>query len=135
MIKEFQEFLNRGNVIDLAVAVILGVAFGAIITSLVNDIIMPLIGILIGGIDFTSLVFRFGTAELKYGNFLQAVLNFLLVAIALFLIVRAYNRLKRKEEQKIEEPTETKEVILLTQIRDLLEDGRAPGQRVGERRE
>ncbi len=119
MLREFREFLNRGNVIDLAVAVIIGGAFGLIVTSLVNDIIMPLIGIVIGGIDFTSLMVTVGTAEVRYGNFLQALVNFLIVAWVIFLLLRVYNRFKRKEEVK-EEAVINEEVVLLTEIRDLL---------------
>ena len=94
MLKEFKEFVMRGNVIDLAVAVIIGVAFGAIVTSLVNDILMPLIGLVLGGIDFSALAFQVGDAVIKYGAFIQAVINFLIIAFVVFLIVRASNRLK-----------------------------------------
>jgi large conductance mechanosensitive channel len=94
MLKEFKEFVMRGNVIDLAVAVIIGVAFGAIVTSLVNDILMPLIGLLLGGIDFSALAFQVGSAVIKWGAFVQAVINFLIIAFVVFLIVRAINRLK-----------------------------------------
>lgn len=119
MWKEFREFLNRGNVIDLAVAVILGIAFGAIVTSLVNDLIMPLVGIIIGGVDFTKLVLQVGNAQLKYGNFIQAVVNFIIIAFTLFLIVRAINRMQRRQ---VEPPVVVvpQDVILLTEIRDLL---------------
>jgi large conductance mechanosensitive channel len=95
MLKEFREFVMRGNVMDLAVAVIIGVAFGAIITSLVNDIIMPLIGLLMGGIDFSSLSITVGDAVVKYGAFIQAVINFLIVAFVIFMLVRTINRLKK----------------------------------------
>jgi large conductance mechanosensitive channel len=94
MLKEFKEFVMRGNVIYLAVAVIIGVAFGAIVTSLVNDILMPLIGLVLGGIDFSALAFQVGDAVIKYGAFIQAVINFLIIAFVVFLIVRAINRLK-----------------------------------------
>ena len=95
MLKEFREFVMRGNVMDLAIAVIIGVAFGAIITSLVNDIIMPLIGLLMGGIDFSSLSITVGDAVIKYGAFIQAVINFLIVALVMFLLVRTLNRFKK----------------------------------------
>jgi large conductance mechanosensitive channel len=95
MLKEFRDFVMRGNVMDLAVAVIIGVAFGAIITSLVNDIIMPLIGLLMGGIDFSSLSITVGDAVVKYGAFIQAVINFLIVAFVIFMLVRTLNRLKK----------------------------------------
>lgn len=123
MWKEFREFLNRGNVMDLALAVILGAAFGAIVTSLVNDLIMPLVGMILGGIDFTGLVWKVGSAQLKYGSFIQAIVNFLIIAFALFLIVKAYNRMQRKAPEKPAEPTVVvipQDTLLLTEIRDLL---------------
>ena len=121
MWKEFQEFINRGNVIDLAVAVIIGGAFGAIISSLVDDIIMPLIGVLLGGLDFTSLSIQVGEAEILYGNFIQATVNFLIIALTIFLVVRGYNSLQReKEEEPAEPPEPSAEEKLLTEIRDIL---------------
>jgi large conductance mechanosensitive channel len=120
MLKEFREFIMRGNVLDLAVAVILGVAFGAIITSLVDDIIMPLIGILLGGVDFTGLAIQVGNATLTYGNFIQAIINFLIVAFALFLIIKAANRVMRKKVEEPVPPAPTAEEMLLVEIRDLL---------------
>jgi large conductance mechanosensitive channel len=126
VVKEFGEFLKRGNVIDLAVAVILGGAFGAIVNSLVKDLFMPLIGILIGGINFTGLVLKVGSAELMYGNFLQALVNFVLIALALFFVVKAYNTLKRKEKPAAPPPPPAKpeDVLLLAEIRDLLKKER-----------
>jgi large conductance mechanosensitive channel len=97
MFKEFREFAIRGNVIDLAVAVIIGGAFGKIITSLVDDIIMPLIGLLIGGVDFKSLAFQIGSAKVTYGNFVQNVVDFVIIAFVIFLIVRTMNRFKKQE--------------------------------------
>jgi large conductance mechanosensitive channel len=120
VIKEFREFIMRGNVLDLAVAVIIGGAFGAIVTSLVDDIIMPLIGILLGGVDFTSLGLQAGNAILLYGNFIQAIINFLIIAFALFLIIKAANRLMRKKAEAPVPPAPTAEEKLLTEIRDLL---------------
>lgn len=122
MWKEFQEFINRGNVIDLAVAVIIGGAFGAIISSLVDDIIMPLVGVLLGGIDFTSLSVQVGEAEILYGNFIQATVNFLIIALTIFLVVRGYNSLQREqeEEEPAEPPEPSAEEKLLTEIRDIL---------------
>ncbi len=96
MWKEFKNFIMRGNVMDLAVAVIIGAAFGAIVTSLVNDLIMPLIGLLIGGINFSGLSFTLGKAVVKYGTFIQNVVNFLLIAIVIFLLVKGVNSLKKK---------------------------------------
>lgn len=96
MLKEFRDFALRGNVLDLAVAVIIGGAFGKIVSSLVDDIIMPLIGLLIGGIDFNSLAFTIGSAKVKYGTFIQNVVDFIIVAFVIFLIVKAANSLKKK---------------------------------------
>lgn len=128
MIKEFKEFISRGNVIDMAVGVIMGSAFGKIVTSLVNDIIMPLVGVLIGGIDFTSLSFKIQKAEVKYGNFIQNIVDFLIVAICIFIFVKIINKLntidvlhkKKKEETKKEEVKKSNEEVLLEEIRDLL---------------
>lgn len=126
MLKEFKEFISRGNVIDLAVGVIMGGAFGKIVTSLVNDIIMPLVGAIIGGIDFTSLSITIKDSKVMYGNFIQNVVDFLIVAVCIFLMIKLINKLnklhKKKEEIK-EEKIEVKkndEVILLEEIRDLL---------------
>lgn len=95
MLKEFKDFVMRGNVLDLAVAVIIGGAFGKIVASLVNDVIMPFIGILMGGISFTSLEATVGTAVVKYGIFIQTIVDFLLVAFVVFLIVKAANSLRK----------------------------------------
>jgi large conductance mechanosensitive channel len=93
MIKEFRNFIVRGNVLDLAVAVIIGGAFGKIITSLVTDIIMPLIGLLIGGIDFSGLAFTVGKATMTYGNFINNVINFLVIALVIFLLIKIAARI------------------------------------------
>ncbi|MGD8472724.1 MAG: large-conductance mechanosensitive channel protein MscL [Anaerolineae bacterium] len=123
MLKEFKDFINRGNVVDLAVAVIIGGAFGAIITSLVNDIIMPLIGVIIGGLDFASLSIQVDEATILYGSFIQAIVNFLLIALTLFLIVRSFNKLQKEEEAAPAPPPEpSAEEKLLTEIRDLLKE-------------
>ncbi len=124
MWKEFRAFLNRGNVIDLAVAVIIGGAFGAIVKSLVDDIIMPLVGVILGGVDFTSLSVSAGDAEILYGNFIQAIVNFLIIALVLFLVVRSYSNLQRKKEEEVAvaPPEPPADVKLLAEIRDLLKD-------------
>jgi large conductance mechanosensitive channel len=123
MLKEFRDFVNRGNVVDLAVAVIIGGAFGAIITSLVNDIIMPLIGVIIGGLDFARLSIQVGEATILYGSFIQAIVNFLIIAFVLFLIVRSFNKLQKEEEAAPAPPPEpSAEEKLLTEIRDLLKE-------------
>lgn len=122
MLTEFRKFVVRGNVIDLAVAVVIGAAFTAIVNSLINDIIMPAIGVLIGGIDFTGLSLTAGSAVIAYGNFLQAIVNFLLIGLVLFLVVRSVNRFQSKKEEAPPEPSF--EERLLTEIRDLLRANR-----------
>lgn len=121
-IDEFKAFAMKGNVVDLAVAVVIGAAFGKIVSSLVENIITPLIGVLLGGIDFTGFIFTLGDAEMKYGVFLQSVFDFIVIAFAIFLAVKAIKRFQRKEEKKEEakpkEPSE--EVVLLREIRDSL---------------
>ena len=97
MLKEFREFAIRGNVMDLAVAVIIGAAFGKIVTSLVDNILMPLIGLVMGGVDFSGLSFQVGNAVVQWGLFIQSVIDFIIIAFVIFLIVRALNRLKREE--------------------------------------
>ncbi len=125
MIKEFKEFILRGNVMDLAVAVIIGGAFTAIVNSLVNDIIMPVIGVLLGGVDFSSLAVQVGDATITYGNFIQAIINFLLIALVLFLLIRTMNNLSRKKEDTpAPPPGPTAEEKLLAEIRDLLRERR-----------
>ena len=119
--KEFKSFISRGNVVDMAVGVVIGGAFTAIITSLVNDVIMPIIGMVTGGINFSELKATVGSAELCYGNFIQAIVNFLLVALVLFCVIKALNHMKKKEEEKPAEPPKPAEdIVLLTEIRDLL---------------
>lgn len=129
---EFKEFISRGNVMDLAVGVIIGSAFTAIVNSLVNDMLMPVIGLISGGIDFSRLKLVLTPAvgdtpevALCYGSFLQSILNFLLVALALFLLIKALNAFRRKKEEAPapapEPPKPSEEVQLLTQIRDLLQ--------------
>jgi large conductance mechanosensitive channel len=97
MLKEFREFAIRGNVMDLAIAVIIGGAFGKIITSLVNDIIMPLIGLVLGGVNFSELAITVGNAVVRWGAFVQSIIDFLIIAFVIFLLVRAMNRLKKEE--------------------------------------
>ncbi len=120
-IKEFKEFISRGSVIDLAVAVVIGGAFTKIVNSLVDDIIMPIIGVIIGGINFENLMITVGTAEIRYGMFIQAIVNFLLISLVIFSIIKSINQFKKKEEEKPEEPAAPSEdIVLLTEIRDLL---------------
>jgi large conductance mechanosensitive channel len=122
MWKEFREFIMRGNVLDLAVAVIIGAAFTAIVSSLVNDIITPLIGVITGGINFSGLSVQVGQASVAYGKFIQAVINFLIVALVIFLLVRGVNRVQRKfSDPTSPDPAPPPEDIrLLREIRDLL---------------
>jgi len=122
IVKEFREFAVKGNVMDLAVGVIIGAAFGKIVSSLVEDVVMPVFGALMGGLDFSTLAVKIGSATLKYGKFLQTCLDFLIIAWAIFLIVKLVNRLKREEEQPAPAaPAEKpRQEALLEEIRDLL---------------
>ena len=126
MLKEFKEFISKGNVVDLAVGVIIGGAFGKIVTSLVNDIIMPLIGVIIGGINFTNLSIKIGESVIAYGSFIQNIIDFLIIAACIFAFVKFVNKLtnlnkvEAKEEPKKEETKVAEDIKLLTEIRDLL---------------
>ncbi len=119
--KEFVAFISKGNVIDLAVGVVIGGAFGKIVSSLVDDIIMPLVGMLIGGIDFSGLTLTIKDAKLSYGMFIQNIVDFLIVAACIFIFIKIINKFKRKQEETpIEEPKKDEKVVLLEEIRDLL---------------
>ncbi len=128
LVKEFKKFAIRGNMIDMAVGIIVGAAFGKIVSSLVADVIMPPIGVLIGGVDFSELVITLKAASegvdavtLSYGKFLQTSFDFLIIAAAIFFLVKGINTLKRKEEEKPAAPAPTPaDIVLLTEIRDLL---------------
>ena len=120
MAKEFREFAVKGNVMDLAVGVIIGAAFGKIVSSLVEDVVMPVVGSLMGGLDFSTLALRVGSATLKYGKFLQTCLDFLIIAWAIFLIIKLVNRLKREEEKPAAPKAPPRQEVLLEEIRDLL---------------
>lgn len=122
---EFKEFISRGNVLDMAVGIIIGQAFTAIVNSLVNDVLMPLVGMIAGGVNLSDLKVTIGTATLAYGAFLQAIINFLIIAFVIFCIVKSFNTLhdraiKKKPEVK-EEAKPDPQIVLLTEIRDLLE--------------
>jgi large conductance mechanosensitive channel len=121
-LKEFREFAIKGNVVDLAVGVIIGAAFGKIVSSLVADIVMPLVGILINGVQFESLVFLVGEAKVAYGKFIQNVVDFVLVAIVIFLLVKAINHFRRKAEQEPKAAPPPRQEQLLEEIRDLLKN-------------
>jgi len=123
MWNEFKKFAFKGNVVDLAVGVVIGAAFGKIVSSLVKDIITPLLGMVLGGVDFTDLKITFGKSSIMYGNFIQTIFDFLIIAAAIFMFIKVFNKLtsKREEEEKEEElPEPTKEEELLGEIRDLL---------------
>lgn len=133
MLKEFKEFAIKGNVMDLAVAVIIGGAFGKIVSSLVDDLLMPIIGILIGGINFSDLKIiitpqngDIAEVAIRYGAFIQSVVDFLIIAFSIFLIVKLLNASKKKEEKKEEEkaPEPAQDIVLLSEIRDLLKAGK-----------
>lgn len=128
LINEFKAFAMRGNVVDMAVGIIIGAAFGKIVSSFVNDVIMPPIGLLVGGIDFSDLSITLKAATdaapaviLKYGAFINTVIDFIIIAWAIFVVIKAMNSLKKKEEEKPAAPPKPNdEVVLLTEIRDLL---------------
>lgn len=124
---EFKKFISKGNVVDMAVGVIIGGAFGKIVTSLVNDIITPLIGIVIGGLDFSNLSLQIGEAKIAYGSFIQTVIDFLIIALCIFNAIKLFERIKNKGKKKQEEvvaeaPAKSDEVKLLEEIRDLLKE-------------
>ena len=121
-IEEFKKFIARGNVIDLAVGVIIGGAFSSIVTSLVDNILTPILGLVLGGVDFSSLSITFRDTKIEYGAFIQSIIDFLIIAICLFTIVKIINKIihiKKKEEEKVV-PKKSEEVLLLEEIRDLL---------------
>jgi large conductance mechanosensitive channel len=120
-IQEFKAFAMRGNVVDLAVAVVIGTAFGKIVSSLVDNIITPVIGVLLGGHDFTGYAAKIGTASVEYGKFIQSVIDFTIIAFVIFLVVKAMSKLQKKADEKPAAPAEpTEEVKLLREIRDNL---------------
>ena len=119
--EDFKKFALKGNVLDLAVAVIIGAAFGQIVSSLVADLIMPTVGILLGGYSVADLTYTFNNAELRYGSFLQSVIDFFIIAFSIFMVVRLFTKFKRKEEEPVEEEALLdKKEELLVEIRDLL---------------
>jgi len=130
LINEFKAFAMRGNVVDMAVGIIIGAAFGKIVSSFVADVIMPPIGLLIGGVDFSGLVATLKAANLEaktaavtlnYGKFIQSIIDFIIIAFAIFMAIKAMNALRKKEEAKpAVPPTSSKEAVLLTEIRDIL---------------
>ena len=135
MFKEFKQFIQRGNVMDLAVGVIIGGAFSSIVTSLVNNVIMPLLGIVLGGINFTNLSIKIQDAEIQYGMFLQSVIDFLIISFCIFLMIKVINKImtfhKKKEDAVAEEASKPADILLLEEIRDLLkEENHKPKKKV-----
>ena len=123
---EFKKFISRGSVVDMAIGVIIGGAFGKIVSSLVNDIIMPLVGVVLGGLDFSSLSIKVGDASIKYGSFIQSVVDFLIIALCIFTMLQILNSLKEKADKKLghkkeeEKHKKDEQIVLLEEIRDLL---------------
>ena len=124
MLKEFKKFTERGNVMDLAVGVIIGGAFGKIVTSLVNDILMPILGVISGGLDFSNLTIKFKDATINYGMFIQNILDFLIISFCIFIMIRFINKINfvKKEEVKEEKPKKSDELKVLEDIRKLLKE-------------
>lgn len=120
-LKEFKTFISKGNVVDLAVGVIIGSAFGKIVSSLVNDILMPIIGIIIGGIDFSNLTIQIKDATIKYGIFIQNIIDFLIVAFCIFIFIKLINKVSKKEEEKTEKVV-SEGTKILKEIRDILKE-------------
>lgn len=120
--QEFKAFALKGNVVDMAVGVIIGTAFSAIVNSIVKDLITPIFGIILGGVEFTSLSITFGDATITYGNFIQSVVNFLVISLTIFIFIKISSKLfhKKEEEKKEEPPKKSDEVLLLEEIRDSL---------------
>ena len=120
LVSEFKEFAMKGSLMDMAVGIIIGAAIGKVVGALVESILMPLIGTVMGGVDFSSLAVSVGDASIGYGAFIQALIDFIIVAFVIFMILRAMNNMKKAEEEKEAEPAE--DVALLTEIRDLLKN-------------
>ena len=128
---EFKKFISRGSVVDMAIGVIIGGAFGKIVSSLVNDIIMPLVGVVLGGLDFSSLSIKVGDASIKYGSFIQSVVDFLIIALCIFTMLQILNSIKEKADKKLghkkeeeEKSKKDEQIILLEEIRDLLKNSK-----------
>lgn len=127
---EFKKFISRGSVVDMAIGVIIGGAFGKIVSSLVNDIIMPLVGVILGGLDFSSLSIKVENASIKYGSFIQSVVDFLIIALCIFTMLQILNSIKEKADKKLghkkeeEKAKKDEQIILLEEIRDLLKNSK-----------
>lgn len=130
MWKEFKAFALKGNVLDLAIGVIIGAAFGKIVASLVQDVLMPILGIILGGLDFKSLTISFGDSVIKYGLFLQTVVDFFIISFSIFMFIRLLSKLNRKEKAAPPAPpAPSKEEVLLAEIRDLLKQQNEAGSK------
>ena len=137
MLKEFKEFIARGNVVDLAVGVIIGGAFSKIVTSLVDNIFGPIIGMILGGIDFSELAIKVGSAKILYGVFIQNIIDFLITALCLFIVIKIMNKFnsdlhkigKKTEEEKEILPPKPADIVLLEEIRDLLKENKKGGKK------
>lgn len=118
--EDFKAFISRGNVVDMAVGVIIGGAFSKIVTSLVNDVLTPIIGVFLGGLNFSELTFGFKDAQISYGLFIQSIVDFLIIAACIFTMVKLFEKFKKKEEPEVKPVVKSDEVLLLEEIRDLL---------------
>lgn len=116
---EFKKFISRGNVVDMAIGVIIGGAFGKIVTSLVQDILMPLIGVALGGLNFSDLSVKVGSASVRYGSFIQSIVDFLIISLSIFIMIKILSKFKKKEVKR-EEKQKSDDVVVLEEIRDLL---------------
>lgn len=124
-LEEFKKFIARGNVLDLAVGVIIGGAFSSIVTSLVNNILTPILGLFLGGVNFSGLAITFRNTRIEYGAFIENIIDFLIIAICIFVLVKFMNKLmhlKKEEEKPVEKPKKSEEILLLEEIRDLLKE-------------
>lgn len=132
--EEFKKMILRGNIIDMAVGVIIGSAFSKIVTSLVNDILMPFLGVVLGGLDFSGLSIKIGEATIKYGSFIQSIVDFLIIAICIFVMVKIVSKIRDKADKKLgidhkkEEKKKDEQVVLLEEIRDLLKANKKEGK-------
>ena len=133
--EEFKKMILRGNIIDMAVGVIIGSAFSKIVTSLVNDILMPFLGVVLGGLDFSRLSIKIGEATIKYGSFIQSIVDFLIIAICIFVMVKIVSKIRDKADKKLgiehkkEEKKKDEQVVLLEEIRDLLKANKKEGKK------
>ena len=125
--EEFKKFISRGNVIDMAVGVIIGSAFSKIVTSLVQDLLMPVIGVVLGGLNFSDLSLKIGSSSVDYGLFVQSIVDFLIISLSIFIMIKIFSKFKRKEEKK-EDSKKTEEVLILEDIRDLLKNNLKEGK-------